>query len=677
MSTGNAPDSTESLNLLIRRTAILRAINRLGCEDWQNRSREELLIRCAEILFLHGDYSAIWVGIFSTSESGILKGFMITPPPAGTLEKSHVRTEVPVNEWQVAQAKSVIRGNSPLLSYQPLSEHHNLPADIIDHVQCCILLPFVHGQRTYGALTIFSNKRDGFPEHEIEFLESTLADFSLVIFTNDISLQLKFERDFNSDIIDTIQALMISITPCGKITRFNPEAQTVTGYSEQEVIDKYWVDIILPPDNRQYYQNKVSELLGKNVRNASFQAPLHTKEGETRTVDWHTSIKPDIKDSMVGMVLFGIDITDQIAADAAFTSAVEKWESIFATIQDPALIATRSGIILDANHATFTASRKSRGQVIGQSVCTILHGRSAKKHDCPLLALLKTGKSRIIHTDLRGLNGDFLLTISPLTSSISSEKAVLLLARDMTEEERLHAEAIRASQLASLGELAAGVAHEINNPINGILNYAQMLEDLDLKQTGKDITQRIIAESRRIEGIVKNLLDFSRYRVQEPEPLRAETLILDCLELVKHQLQKEHILIQTSFSEQLPPVFCNAPQIKQVILNIISNSRYALNRKFSLPHKNKLLIFKTAAVYRGIKPFIRITITDYGVGIEQHILERVYDPFFTTKPNGEGTGLGLSISYGLMRDNGGSIRIMSEKDHYTTTILDLPAVEGG
>jgi len=469
---------------------------------------------------------------------------------------------------------------------------------------------------------------------------------------------------------------MISITPCGRITRFNHEAERVTGYNQVEVTDRYWVDVLLPPDSRSHYQGIVSTLLKKNCRNVNFQAPLLTKAGEVRTIDWHSSIKPDIDTGTVGMVLLGLDVTDKLAADKAYTTAVEKWENIFSAIQDPALIVTESGTIIDANHATFTASRKAREQVIGQSVCETLHNTRAQKHDCPLLPLLKTGKSRILHTTLHGLQGDFLLTLSPLTSPISSEKATLLVARDMTEEERLQAEAIRASQLASIGELAAGVAHEINNPINGVLNYAQMLADLELSQTGQDITGRIIAESRRIEGIVRNLLDFSRHTVESPEPINVLDLLVSCLDLVKHQLQKEEIQVETKFSRHLPLAFCNGSQIKQVILNTISNSRYAVNQRYKKPHPKKKISLKTSLTKRGNTPFLRIAITDFGTGIEPHILEKVFDPFYSTKPNGEGTGLGLSISYGLVRDNGGYIRILSERDQFTTIHLDLPVVQG-
>ncbi len=120
-------------------------------------------------------------------------------------------------------------------------------------------------------------------------------------------------------------------------------------------------------------------------------------------------------------------------------------------------------------------------------------------------------------------------------------------------------------------------------------------------------------------------------------------------------------------------MFCNPSQIQQVLINVISNSRYALNKRYGGKHPKKKLLISGSQVEHGAGSYIRFTITDFGCGIEHHLLERVFDPFFSTKPNGEGTGLGLSISYGLVRDNGGYMRVKSLFNSYTTMIIDIPA----
>ena len=660
-------------DLLVRRTSVLRAINRLSSEDLPTQNRNELLKRCGEILLRYSDFCGSWIGGYNPENSCIIPlSFLLPRQQDETTPREVSRRQILLDQSLIMPIERALQLNESIISrnIRPSLKIPLLPGQI--SCKSYAIWPLSHQEHIYGAVALYSSHKDGFPADEVDFLETTIADLALTLYAHDVSVQLQFERDFNKEIIDTIQALMISITPCGKILRFNTEAERVIGYKQEEVLDSYWVDVLLSPDSRIHYQNVMSDLLKSEAKNLSFRAPLLTRDGKSRVIDWHSSFKPDIDIGTVGMVFFGLDITERLEADQRYDRALAKWENIFATIQDPALIVSSEGIILDANHATFSASRKTRNEVIGHSVCQILHGGRKKGSACPLETLLKTGKSRILHTELHGLHGDYLLTISPLKDKTDTEQAILLVARDMTEEERHKAEALRAAQLASIGELAAGVAHEINNPINGILNYAQMLHDLTLGDRGEEIAARITAESKRIAGIVRNLLDFSRHRVEEPEPVDSKRLLEDCLELVKHQLLRDNIILEMEFSKTLPLVFCNPSQIQQVLLNVISNSRYALNERFPKPDPEKKLLFAGSVVQHGKTPYARMTITDSGTGIEHHILDRLFDPFFSTKPNGQGTGLGLSISYGLIRDNGGYMRIKSRFNSYTTVIIDLP-----
>lgn len=668
------PQNVHANKDLIRRSNILQAINRLSNEHLPGLSRNELLLKCSEILVTFSGFSGGWVGRYLVEEKEITPLSFIQTQPEQDENKEVCRKLILLDSLLIASVEQAVDSGEPIV-FRNVDPAINLPlTQDGTSFRSCSIWPLTHHDFVYGVVVIFSEEMDGFPPTELNFLETTVADLSLTLYAHDVSIQLQFERDFNTEIIDTIQALMVSITPCGKILRFNTEAERVTGYKQQEVLDQYWVDILLSPDNRLHYQNVISQLLKTDTRHLSFRATLLAHNGDLRTIDWHSSIKPDIDQGSVGMVLFGLDITDRLAADKKYDSAVAKWENIFAAIQDPALITTRDGIIIDANHATFSASRKSRQEVLGQSVCSILHGGRKEGSACPLESQIKTGKSRILHTELSGLHGDYLLTISPLKNIAGSDEAVLMVARDMTEEERHKAEAIRAAQLASIGELAAGVAHEINNPVNGILNYAQMLSDLAPDQRSEEVITRITAEGKRIATIVRNLLDFSRHRIEEPEPVNGAALLDNCLELVKHQLLKDNVVLDISISDDLPLIFCNPSQIQQVFLNIISNSRYALNERYPKSHPNKKLHLNGSLVYHKATPYVRFLITDFGTGIEHHLLDRVFDPFFSTKPNGEGTGLGLSISYGLIRDNGGYMRIKSMFNSYTTIVVDLPAV---
>lgn len=676
MAASTSPTAAFGNKVLLRRTKVLRAINRLSNADLSRLSRNEILTRCGEILLDNSDFCGGWVGRWNLEDNHLLPLAFFLPVQRHDGTKELFRKQVLLAEPIIEPARRAIEKRKRILQKQINPPLHIplLPGEF--SFRSASYWPLAHRDQVYGVVAVYSIESGSFPKSELDFLDGTITDLSLALFAHNVSLLLQSERDFNNEIIDSIQALMVSVSPCGRIIRFNQEAERVTGFLQQEVLGRYWVDVLLAPESRPHYQNLISDLLKSEPHHLSFRAPLSTRDGGQRTIDWHSSIKPDVDQGTVGMVLFGLDITDRLAADRRYDSAIAKWENIFSTIQDPALIVNRSGTILDANHATLTASRKNREEVIGKSLCVILHGGRQRETACPLETIVQSGKSRILHTELNGLHGDYLLTISPCPRASANDDMTLLVARDMTEEERHRAEAIRAAQLASIGELAAGVAHEINNPINGILNYAQMLRDLSPNEQGEKIASRIIDQSQRIAGIVKNLLDFSRPRIEEAEPVKCPSLLQDCIELVKHQLTKDDIKLEFEFDKPLPLIYCNASQVQQVLLNIISNSRYALNERYARPHPNKKILFHGSLVHHGRTPYVRISVTDYGTGVEHRLIERVFEPFFSTKPDGQGTGLGLSISYGLIRDNGGYLRIKSRYGSYTTVQIDLPVVAG-
>jgi signal transduction histidine kinase len=265
-----------------------------------------------------------------------------------------------------------------------------------------------------------------------------------------------------------------------------------------------------------------------------------------------------------------------------------------------------------------------------------------------------------------------MLTVSPLLEENGEINATLLVARNLTEEEVVRAEAIRAAQLAAIGELASGVAHEINNPINGIINYAQIILDVPEDKEAMANLQNIISEGKRIAGIVSNLLDFARRREEILALSEVDKILLNSLQLVDHLLKKDGISCSVSIDDDLPSLLCNEQQLQQVILNMISNARYALNKRFPKRCPEKLFVIKVELRGTDEKECIRLTFTDHGVGIAPEIQNRLFDPFFSTKPKGEGTGLGLSISHGLVRDHGGTIKVQSNLGEWTRFIIDLP-----
>lgn len=668
-------ESIRVMELFEQRNKILNVIGNAITNETAEKPRDDVLEQCCKILIENNEFCLVWAGKRQDNEQEIMPIAAVNSVKLPERDCMDLIEQVVLEMHDSNPAARALKSGKPVV-IQDIFQEKDMAvlqeAAARTGFKSCSCWPLLYKDCEYGVLCIHSDHANCFNEVEIDFLQNIITDISLALYSLDTTMRLQVERDLNREIGDTVQALMVSISPCGQIISFNTEAERLTGYKEELVRGKYWVDILLAPQYRKEQQQRLSEVLKEEGRGMDFQASLQTREGQERIINWHGSIRPGIMEKgRVGMVLIGLDITEQLEVDHALDQALDQWRNIFIAIQDPALIVSRDNIILDANPATFTAARKTRDQVIDRKVCEILHGGRKDKPICPLETIISSGKSRILETELRGLHGQYLLTISPL--STSDDQATLLVARDLTEEELLQAEAMRAAQLASIGELAAGVAHEINNPINGIINYAQLLlDDIEDDASGSDLLQRIIKEGKRVGTIAHKLLDFAKQGEEEVEAAELAVIVDDCISLIGHQLKKDGIILEKDLPDNLPQVQCNSQQVQQVILNILSNARYALNLKYKGPDPGKKIIISARPSSRGKQEYVVFTITDMGTGIEHHIMDRLSDPFFSTKPKGEGTGLGLSISHGLINDNNGFLRISSELGLSTSLSVGLP-----
>ncbi len=349
---------------------------------------------------------------------------------------------------------------------------------------------------------------------------------------------------------------------------------------------------------------------------------------------------------------------------------------IFHSLQDPSLVVTLEGKILTINTALLEATQKEEKDVVGKGICEIIHGGRWPHIKCPLEEFLLTWTSRVEDSILPGLNGDYSMTIAPVKETGSDRKLILIIARKLTPGEVKRVDSIRTAQLAAIGELAAGVAHEVNNPINGIINFAQLLLDDSAEDTEQAmILKKIVQEGERIAAITYNLLSFARENENELTLVDLNEVIYDSISLVQHQLKNDGIAITTDLFQPSCLIRGNHLQFMQVVLNLVSNSKFALNERYKDGNAQKLIDVSCQPVaIDGIKYF-RLVIRDEGTGIPQGILGKLFEPFFTSKQAGQGSGLGLSISYGIVKNHNGTLRVDSKLHKYTEMIIELPAAE--
>jgi PAS domain S-box-containing protein len=266
-----------------------------------------------------------------------------------------------------------------------------------------------------------------------------------------------------------------------------------------------------------------------------------------------------------------------------------------------------------------------------------------------------------------------------LTTDI--EKLIILIVRDLSEQKRLAAEKelmqmqlFQSSKLASIGELSAGVAHEINNPLNGIINFAQLLKDDNTAVTATEqrMVDGIIEEGQRISKIVRDLLTFARLDAAELTRVNIAETIATSVSLFGHQLDKDGITLEVEVDNDLPAVRAEGSRLRQVVINLISNAHHALRAQDS---ETKVFRIKAGTVNKQGQPYLRLEFYDNGIGIKREDLDKIFDPFFTTRRDKGGTGLGLSLSFGIIREFNGTITVRSEEGKYTCFTVDLPATD--
>jgi PAS domain S-box-containing protein len=347
-----------------------------------------------------------------------------------------------------------------------------------------------------------------------------------------------------------------------------------------------------------------------------------------------------------------------------------KYRRIFEVSQDMILMTTRDGAVINMNPAGFRMLGYAAAEdyVIGKSFKDFFTSESdwlTVKDAVERSGFISNAEIDLKHKDERSIRS--LVSGSLDRGSSTGEDTIHFLVKDIEQRRLIEEQIAQADKLASIGQLSAGIAHEINNPMGIILGYTQLLlrnavPESENYQDLKTIEKHV----RNCKSIVEGLLNFARTSKPKTDVIRIDEAIEDVLEFIQQHAGLDNIDIKKDYDLSVPEMHLDEKKIKQVLMNLIMNARHAIGDAGTL---------SLSTGFNHSDHHVYVEIEDNGYGIEKKNLARVFDPFFTTKPTGEGTGLGLSVSYGIIKNHGGDIQVKSEVGKGSAFKIVLPVAQ--
>ena len=519
----------------------------------------------------------------------------------------------------------------------------------------------------------------------IALAKSDTGEVKTYAYIRDITERKKFERDLKGseeklrNLFERVRHGLFISSREGKFLDCNQALLDTLEYPTKEEFLKIDIakNLYVNPEDRKTFQERIE----KDGYAKDMEVEFKKKDGNKITVLLTGHPIKNEKGEVVGYQGINLDISERKRIENELREANEFFMKLIESSVDGIIAADMKGNIFIFNKGAEALTGYTAEEVIGKLHITKIYPEGVAKE---IMKKLRSpeygGAGKFIPTQLNVVNkfGEEIhvqLSAALIYDGKGQEIASVGIFTDLrarlTMEKRLqetHLQLVSSEKMASLGKLAAGIAHEINNPLGGILIYSSlMMEDLPEEDPRRGDLARIVQETGRCKEIVKSLLEFARQTEPKMEPTDINRAINDGLFFLVNQALFHNIQIVKKLDSFLPFVRGNASQLKQVFMNIIVNAAEAI-------HGNGTLTITTSPAPDRKTAYVEFT--DTGEGIPEENFNRIFDPFFTTKEVGKGTGLGLATSYGIVEDHGGKISVKSKVGEGTTFTIELPIHQG-
>ena len=465
----------------------------------------------------------------------------------------------------------------------------------------------------------------------------------------------------------------------GRVTFASPACRAILGYGPQDFIsDPDLLGAIVHPDYRQQFDTFWQEYHTEGIfpERLLEWGWIH-KDGHTVYTENVFTNLVDAHGNLIGFQTIARDTTERKRAERAVLQAKEDWENTFDAITDMVMLLDNEHHIIRVNKAAAEALNTTKETLVRQKCYEAVHGRSKPISRCPLLLTKKTLKPHTAEITESTLGGTFICSTSPILDRAGKFMGYTHSLKDITESKRLEAQLQHSQRMEAIGTLAGGIAHDFNNVLMGVQGHTSlMLLHIDSDHPHLGHIKGIEDMVQRGADLTRQLLGFARGGKYEVSATDLNELIEKCSEMFGRT--KKEIKVDTRCQKEIWPVEVDQAQIEQVLLNLYVNAWQAMPNGGDLyVETSNVVLDENYARLFGVSPgnYVKISVTDTGIGMDKATQQRIFDPFFTTKEMVRGTGLGLSSAYGIIKNHGGIIDVYSEKDKGTTFKIYLPASE--
>jgi PAS domain S-box-containing protein len=498
-------------------------------------------------------------------------------------------------------------------------------------------------------------------------------------YVRDITERKKFERELKEsekkfrNLFERVRQGLYISTKEGHFVDCNRALLEMAGYSDKEEFLEIDIaqELYVNPEDRKNFQAFVEE----RGFVKDFEVEFKNKNGEKMTVLISADAKLDGEGRGVGYEGIIIDITDRKRMERKLKEANEFLMNLIESSVDGIIVTDMKGDILIFNNGAENILGYKAEEVVGKMNIRSIYPPGVAKEVMGKLkspdygGMGKLTSFPIVHRRKDGelIEGD--LSASLIYDESGKEIASVGIFKDLRERLRIERELremqqalLQSEKLAAMGRLTSQIAHELNNPIYGIMNTLELLKtEIPPESKRRRILELSLSEIQRLAEMLKNMLSFSKPEEEKRRPVKINELVEGILLVMEKQMKESNIKVETYFDETLPEVMASTNQMRQVVLNLLKNAKEAMPKGGSLTVRTSQKDHK-----------VIVAIQDTGVGVPEELRDKIFEAFFTTKQKVKGVGLGLSVCYGIIKDHGGEIRVESEVDKGTTFTILLP-----